>query len=84
MILESSLSTAPSRRVSVARSLGYIKNEEQRRRMPAKLVIGDKMPDDAEILPNPDRLRDSLQVCTSDRGDRQTENQSRQMVEIEI
>ena len=38
--------------------------------MPAKLAIGDKMPADVEVLPHPDRLRDSVHVCTSDRGDK--------------
>ncbi len=73
-----------SRRVAVARSLGYLKNEETRRRMPAKLVIGDKMPADVEVLPHPDRLRDSVQVCTSDRGDKHTNNFSEPMVEVQI
>ena len=73
-----------SRRVTVARSLGYLKNEETRRRMPAKLVIGDKMPVDVEVLPHPDRLRDSVRVCRSDRGDKHTNNFSDPMIEVEI
>jgi hypothetical protein len=70
-----------SRRVAVARSLGYLRNEETRRGMPAKLVIGDKMPADVEVLPHPDRLGDRLHVCTSDRGDTQTNNSPDPMVE---
>ena len=31
--------------------------------MPAKLVIGDKMPSDIEVLPPPERLQASVQVC---------------------
>ena len=73
-----------SRRVAVARSLGYLKNEETRHRAPAKLVIGDKMPEDVEVLPHPDRLRDSVQVCMSDRGDKHTNNFSERMVEVQI
>ena len=73
-----------SRRVAVARSLGYLKNDETRRRMPAKLVIGDKMPADIEVLPHPDRLRDSVHVCTYDRGDKHTNNCSEPMVEVQI
>ncbi len=73
-----------SRRVAVARSLGYLKNEETRRRMPAKLMVGDKMPVDIEVLPHPDRLRDSVHVCTSDWGDKHTNNCSDPMVEVEI
>jgi hypothetical protein len=70
-----------SRRVAVARSLGYLRNEETRRGMPAKLVIGDKMPAEVEVLPHPDRLGDRLHVCTSDRGDTQTNNSPDPMVE---
>jgi hypothetical protein len=73
-----------SRRVAVARSLGYLKNEETRRRMPAKLVVGDRMPVDIEVLPHPDRLRDSVRVCTTDRGDKHTNNCADPMVEVEI
>jgi hypothetical protein len=70
-----------SRRVSVARSLGYLKNEETRRRMPARLVVADKMPEEIEVLPHPDRLRDSVHVCTSVGGDNQTQYSSEPMVE---
>ena len=73
-----------SRRVRVARSLGYIRNEETRRGMPAKLVTGDKMPEDAEILPHPDRLQERVHACTTDRGDRATQNISEQMVEVQL
>lgn len=73
-----------SRRVAVARSLGYLRNEETRRRMPAKLVVGDRMPVDIEVLPHPDRLRDSVRVCTTDQGDNHTNNYSDLMVEVEI
>lgn len=73
--------SAVSRRVSVARSLGYLKNEESRRRMPAKLVIGDAMPEDIEILPHPDRLRDSVHVCACDQGDNAQQSTSDPIVE---
>jgi hypothetical protein len=70
-----------SRRVAVARSLGYLRNEETRRGMPAKLVIGDKMPAEVEVLPHPDRLGDGVHDCTCDRGDKQTNISSDPMVE---
>jgi hypothetical protein len=73
-----------SRRVSVARSLGYLKNDETRRGMPAKLVIGDKMPAEVEVLPDATALDERLHVCTSARGDIQTNNSSDPMVEETI
>ena len=73
-----------SRRVSVARALGYLKNEETRRRMPAKLVIGDKMPKDVQVLPHPDLLGDSVHVCASVGGDKQPNNFSDRMIEVQI
>jgi hypothetical protein len=39
---------------------GYLENQEDRRGRPAKLVPGDDLPDDIEILPAPERL----QGCT--------------------
>lgn len=74
--------SAASRRVAVARKLGYLKNEETRRGMPARLVIGDKMPDDTEVLPHPDRLGERVHACTCDRGDTQKNNSSESMVEV--
>ena len=35
---------------------GYIKNLEDRRGRPARLVLGDPLPDDVEILPSVERL----------------------------
>lgn len=48
------------RRVQVAIEHGYLKNLEDKKGRPACLVIADLMPDDQEILPEPDRL----QGCT--------------------
>jgi hypothetical protein len=70
-----------SRRAAVARSLGYLSNEETRRRMPAKLVIGDKMPADVEVLPRPDRLGDSVHVCACAEGDKEAQISPEPMVE---
>lgn len=44
------------RRVRVAASRGYVRNLEDRRGLSAKLVIGDPLPDEVDILPTPDRL----------------------------
>lgn len=48
------------RRVRSAIDRGYLKNLEDRKGRPARLVPGDALPDDIEILPTPERL----QGCT--------------------
>jgi hypothetical protein len=52
--------SAAWRRVRSAMDRGYLENLEDRRGRPAKLVPGDDLPDDFEILPTPQRL----QGCT--------------------
>jgi hypothetical protein len=47
--------------VDKALAEGYLRNLEDKRNRPAKLVLGDPLPDDAEILPDPEELRG---VCT--------------------
>src|SRR5215211_5460966 len=44
------------RRVKAAIDRGYLKNLEDRRGRPAKLVPGDPLPDDLEVLPTVERL----------------------------
>jgi hypothetical protein len=46
-----------SRRVAAAIDLGVLRNLEDRRGRPARLALGEPIPDDVEILPSPDRLR---------------------------
>jgi hypothetical protein len=46
-----------SRRVEVALSKGYLKNLEDKRGRPFRLVLGDPMPDAAELLPGPEKVR---------------------------
>ena len=48
--------SATSRRVGSAADRGYLKNLEERKGRPARLVPGDPLPDDIEILPEPDAL----------------------------
>jgi hypothetical protein len=48
------------RRVRTAMDRGYLKNLEDRKGRPARLVPGDALPADIEILPTPERL----QGCT--------------------
>jgi hypothetical protein len=58
---------ASSRRVRTAIGRGYLKNLEDRRGRPAKLVLGEEMPEDIEILPTPENLRAEMSGCTVDR-----------------
>jgi hypothetical protein len=44
------------RRVRAAMDRGYVKNLEERKGRPARLVPGDSLPDDTEILPTVERL----------------------------
>src|SRR5215217_3754349 len=52
--------SAAWRRVRSAMDRGYLENLEDRKGRPAKLVPGDDLPNDIEILPSPQRL----QGCT--------------------
>jgi hypothetical protein len=45
-----------SRRLRQAADEGYVRNLEGKRGRPARWVVGDPMPDDAELLPEPARL----------------------------
>jgi hypothetical protein len=56
------------RRVRAAIDRSYLKNLEDRKGRPAKLVPGDPLPDDVEVLPTVERLHG----CRRIRGDRQT------------
>ena len=45
-----------SRRVADALDRGYLRNLEDRKGRPARLVMGDPLPDELDVLPQPDRL----------------------------
>jgi hypothetical protein len=64
--------SAISRRVADALDGGFLKNLEDRKGRPARLVLGDALPDNREILPFPEQFVDDggLHGCTVDRGDR--------------
>ena len=47
---------AASRRVRTAIGRGYLKNLEDRKGHPARLVLAERMPEDQEILPAPEEL----------------------------
>jgi hypothetical protein len=59
--------SAASRRVRVAVERGYVRNLEDRRGHPARLVLGDPLPTDTAILPEPDVL-EGLHGCTATDG----------------
>jgi hypothetical protein len=44
------------RRVKMAEDAGYLRNLEDRKGKPARLIVGDPMPEDVEILPRPEAL----------------------------
>jgi hypothetical protein len=48
---------AASRRVRTAIGRGYLKNLEDRKGHPARLVLAESMPEDQEILPAPEELQ---------------------------
>lgn len=53
--------SAASRRVHVAIERGYVRNLEEKRGRPARLVVGDPLPEEQSILPPPEVLQ-----CCSD------------------
>jgi hypothetical protein len=58
---------AASRRVRAAVDRGYLKNLEDRQGRPARLVVGEPMPEDIEILPTAENLKEGLSGCAVDR-----------------
>jgi hypothetical protein len=50
-----------SRRVAAALDAGFLRNLEDRKGRPARLVVGDELPADGDVLPAPDKL-DAQQV----------------------
>jgi hypothetical protein len=50
------------RRVRLALDGGYLKNLEHRRGRPAQLVLGDPLPENTQILPDPRKLRDDAKL----------------------
>jgi hypothetical protein len=60
--------SSASRRVRAALEHGYLKNLEDRRGRPSRLVLGDPLPAEVTILPTVDRL-EQLHGCSRDGGD---------------
>jgi hypothetical protein len=55
--------SAASRRWTAAKAHGYLKNQETARGKPARIVVADPLPDDVEILPAVEVLRDRWTVA---------------------
>ena len=64
-----------SRRVAAALDGGFLKNLEDRKGRPARLVLGDPLPANREVLPPPDQLAESepLHDCAQNSPDREGE-----------
>jgi hypothetical protein len=60
--------SATSRRVNMALTAGFLRNLEPKKGRPARLVLGEPLPEEIEILPSPDRLRDRLRGCAVEEG----------------
>ncbi len=61
---------ATSRRVATAINRGYVKNLEDRKGRPARLVLGDPMPEEIDVLPAPEALSAALlHRCGVDAGE---------------
>ena len=56
---------AASRRQAVARELGYLINQEDKRGRPARLILGEKMPEDKAILPDPSDFTITVDLLTA-------------------
>jgi len=57
--------SAVSRRVRNAKDRGYLRDLEDNPRKPSRLVLGDDLPDDLQILPSPEDVRAGMQKRAS-------------------
>lgn len=60
--------SATSRRVKVAIDSGYLRNDEQKRGRPARIALGEPLPEDQELLPSPRRLVERCSVAGDQEG----------------
>jgi hypothetical protein len=59
---------ATSRRVNDALSRGYLSNAETRKGRPARISLGDPLPDEIDVLPHPKRLDECCTVAPLPEG----------------
>ncbi len=64
---------AASRRVGAALNRGYLNNLEERKGRPSRLVLGESMPEDEQVLPAPEEIRGVPSGCAVDRGNEEVE-----------
>jgi DNA-binding transcriptional ArsR family regulator len=57
--------SAVSRRVRSAKDRGYLRDLEENQRKPSRLVLGDDLPDDLQILPKPEVVHAGMQARAS-------------------
>jgi hypothetical protein len=57
--------SAVSRRVRNAKDRGYLRDLEENLRKPSRLILGDGLPDDLQILPSPGDVRASVKERAS-------------------
>src|ERR687889_685576 len=57
--------SAVSRRVRNAKDRGYLRDLEENLRKPSRLVLGDDLPEDLQILPKPEDVRAGMQERAS-------------------
>jgi biotin operon repressor len=55
-----------SRRVRSAKDRGYLRDLEDNPRKPSRLILGDDLPDDLQILPSPEDVRVGVKERASD------------------
>lgn len=60
--------SATSRRVKVAIDGGYLRNDEMKRGRPARIAIGEPLPEDTELLPSAERLKARCSVAGVSEG----------------
>ncbi len=60
--------SATSRRWQNARARGYLRNLEEKKGKPARIVLGDPLPDEVEILPLRARLEECCGVAAASAG----------------
>jgi biotin operon repressor len=58
--------SAVSRRVRNAKDRGYLRDLEENPRKPSRLIPGDDLPDDLQILPSPEDVRAGVRERASD------------------
>jgi hypothetical protein len=57
--------SAVSRRARNAKDRGYLRDLEDNPRKPSRLILGDDLPDDLQILPSPEDVRASVKERAS-------------------